>query len=50
MHISELVHTPDLLVKQQLFHHSCQVAYEITAIGAHGWGLIALTGDAFESL
>jgi potassium efflux system protein len=34
--ISELVHIPDLLVKQQLFHHSCQVAYGITAIGVHG--------------
>ena len=36
---------PDLLVRQQLFQITIgQVAYGITAIGAHGWGLIALPG------
>ena len=51
MRISELVHMPDPLVRQQLFQNTIgQVAYGITAIGAHGWGLIALTGDALESL
>jgi hypothetical protein len=42
---------PDLLVRQQLFQITIgQVAYEITAMRARGWGLIALTGDALESL
>ena len=51
MRISELVHMPDPLVRQQLFEITIgQVAYGITAIGAHRWGLIALTGDALESL
>ena len=51
MRISELVHMPDLLVRQQSFQITIgQVAYGITAIGTHGWGLIALTGDALESL
>ncbi len=51
MHISELVHITDLLVRQQFFQIKVgQVAYGINAIGAHGWGLIALTGDALESL
>ena len=50
MRISELAHMPDPHVKQQLFQITIgQVAYGITAIGAHGWGLIALTGDTLES-
>ena len=37
MRISELVHMPDLLIRQQLFQITVgQVAYGITAIGAHG--------------
>lgn len=51
MRKSELAHMPDPHVKQQLFQITIgRVAYGITAIGAHGWGLIALTGDALESL
>ena len=50
MRLSELVHMPDLLVRQQSFQITIgQVAYGITAIGAHGWGLIALTGNTLES-
>ena len=51
MRINELVNIPNPLVRQQLFGiRISQVAYAITAIGAHRWGLIALTGDALESL
>ena len=51
MRISEQVHMPDPLVRQQLFEITIgQVEYGINAIGAHGWGLIALPRDALKSL
>jgi hypothetical protein len=42
---------PDLLARQQLFQITIgQVAYGITAIGAHGWGLIAENNCGSEVL